>query len=463
VVIDSIGGYRLIRKLGEGPRAQVFLAHPHREADDVIPAAIKIFHPGVSEESITLEAEALSRGAGPHSLELLDLTTGPGGVPALILTRCANGSVGRLIRERSDLRPGEAITILAPIALTLGRLHVSGATHGAIRPDSILFDQSRTPTLACFGNARLIDSGMPAAGRDAQPGLQSDLEAMRALATLVLEDVHDDAAANLVEWLNGCVPGESGWLEALVGHLFELAEPLAIDLRGDYASVAQAPPSRLMRTDPVPEAPTLRAPALLDLPDFVLRLIPDNLTVSGLLRNVRAVFSSVRPRFWVTAGIVTATLLVAIVAIPPSNSDAVPAPAASPVSLPGSPETAGLRETPRPSETLGPSDTDDPAAAAIFLLAQRQVCITELSLLCLDAVDHPDSAASIADQSLLGELQSGAEIPTAWAVAPSEVTVIERLGDSAIVRLGDPIGSEPVSLLLVRGELGWRIRSYLQR
>ena len=457
MVIDSLGGYRLIRKLGEGPRAQVFLAHPHREADDAIPAAIKIFHPGVSEESITLEAEALSRGAGPHSLELLDLTTGPGGVPALILTRCANGTVGRLIRERPNLRPGEAITIMAPIALTLGRLHVSGATHGAIRPDSILFDQSGAPTLACFGNARLIDSGMPAASRDAQPGLQSDLEAMRALATLVLEHVHDDAAANLVEWLRSCVPSESGWLEALACLLFDLAEPLALDLRGDHASVAQAPPSRLMRADPVSEAPTLRRPALLDLPDFVLRLIPDNLAVPGILRSVRTVFSSVRPRFWVTAGIVAATLLVAVVAIPPSNSDAVPAPASSPVSISGSPEAPG------PSETTGPSDTDDPAAAAILLLAQRQVCISELSLLCLDAVDHPDSAASIADQSLLGQLQNGAEVPNAWAVTPSEVTVVERLGDSAIVRLGDPTGSEPISLLLVRSEMGWRIRSYLQQ
>ena len=463
MVIDSLGGYRLIRKLGDGPRAQVFLAYPHREADDAIPAAIKIFHPEVSEQSITHEAEALSRSLGPHSLELLDLTTGPGGVPAFVLTRCANGAVGRLIRERPDLRPGEAITILAPIALALGRLHVSGVTHGAIRPDSILFDQSGTPTLACFGQARLIEPGMPAAGRDSQPGLQSDLEAMRVLALLVLEQVHDDAAALLVDWLESCIPAEPGWLDALAGLLFDLAEPLAIDLRNEHAPITRLVPTRLTHADPVDEAPVPQRPALLvDLPDFVQRLIPENLGVSPLLHSVRRListvrFSSVRPRFWVAAGLVAVTLLIAVVAIPQGTSDAIPSPSGSPESMPGLAETTGQGSAP------WSGDIDDPAAAAVFLLAQRERCIAQLSLLCLDAVDQPDSAASIADRSLLGHLQNGAENSTAWAVTPSEITVIERLGDSAIVHLGDPAGSEPVSLLLVKSKEGWRIRSYLQQ
>lgn len=457
VVMDSLGGYRLIRKLGDGPRAQVFLAYPYREADDAIPAAIKIFHSSVSDESITLEAEALSRGAGSHSLELLDLTTGPGGAPAFILARCANGTVGRLLRERPDLRPGEAITVLAPITTTLSRLHDSGVTHGSIRPDSILFDQSGAPTLACFGNARLIESRMPDAGRDAQPGLQSDLHAMRVLAKMVLERVHDDAASGMVEWLKSCFPGEPGWLNTLTGLLFDLAEPSAVDLRDNNTAVARASPSRLEHMDPPGEAPMRRRPVVVDLPDFVLKLLPEHFTGSGLLLSIGRFCSTVRPRFWVLAGLAVTSLVAAVAVVPHGGFDTMPGPAASPIS------TSGPRKSVQPSATFGPTDADDPAAAAILLLAQRQRCIEELSLLCLDAVDQPGSTAAVSDQLLLRELQNGAENPTAWAVPLSEVSVVELLGDSAIVHLGAPTGTEPASLLLVKGERGWRIRNYLQQ
>jgi len=43
---------------------------------------------------------------------------------------------------------------------------------------------------------------------------------------------------------------------------------------------------------------------------------------------------------------------------------------------------------------------------------------------------------------------------------PPAVELVQRLGDSALVFLGP--GTEPASLLLVKGEAGWRIRDYLE-
>jgi hypothetical protein len=65
-------------------------------------------------------------------------------------------------------------------------------------------------------------------------------------------------------------------------------------------------------------------------------------------------------------------------------------------------------------------------------------------------------------------MQGGAEAPP--AIRSDGLQLIERLGDSALVSLGvasslenadaDP-ETQPASLLLMKGEAGWRIRDYL--
>src|SRR5690606_5655524 len=118
---------------------------------------------------------------------------------------------------------------------------------------------------------------------------------------------------------------------------------------------------------------------------------------------------------------------------------------------------------PTASRPAGGASGDDPAAAAVALLAERDRCVRELSVLCLDGVGQPGSAALAADQQLVRDLQAGGELPEPWLASLAQVTVIERLGDSALVSLGDVADSEPASLLLMQGEAGWRIRGYLER
>lgn len=101
---------------------------------------------------------------------------------------------------------------------------------------------------------------------------------------------------------------------------------------------------------------------------------------------------------------------------------------------------------------------DDPLAAAVALLERRDACIAELSLLCLEEADQQGSAALADDRAGLEVLRAGeeAELP---AVAPVDAALVERLGDSALVRLGPQ--TAPASLLLVRSEAGWRIRDWV--
>ena len=141
---------------------------------------------------------------------------------------------------------------------------------------------------------------------------------------------------------------------------------------------------------------------------------------------------------------------------------------------------------------------DDPIAAASALVEARQGCIRSMSIVCLDSVAQQGSVAMDDDVALIRALQAGAEPPAASAlgatdmphsasvVAPSEQTapsehtpsgeqtpsggalfeLVERLGATALVEIRSTDSAvtgetATASLLLMKGEAGWRIRSYV--
>jgi hypothetical protein len=110
---------------------------------------------------------------------------------------------------------------------------------------------------------------------------------------------------------------------------------------------------------------------------------------------------------------------------------------------------------------------DDPATAASALLRVRAGCLAAESVVCLDSVDQAGSAALAVDGYTVRLLQQGARTPAGPDYGTHTATVAERTGDSALVTLtpaspGAPadIGpeSQPASLLVIKGEAGWRLR-----
>ncbi|MEP6480708.1 MAG: protein kinase [Rhodoglobus sp.] len=440
--MDLHGGHRIVRKLGEGQRAEVFLAHPQRDEGRVV--AIKVYRPGVSDASIATEIEALSRASGEHSLMLRDLTTAPDGAPTLLLERLPGGTLARLLRGRTRLHPGEATTILAPLALALRRLHLAGVVHGAVRQDAVLFDHVGAPVLACFGNAALIAPGQPPASLDAEAGVGIDLHAFANLAGAVLAAVDGPAARDLADWVVASpVPSTDPWLDQLADRLFNLGLPQPVDFTSDPAP-APVPlvPARLVRGAPVaphePPSPTF--------PPWVARLIPHD--AAEVIERLRGSLRVVRKRVWVVAGAVVVAFAAALVLVPQGGSAATPQPSAS--------------ASVAPVIDDGPVTGDDPVVALVALLQARERCIRELSVLCLDSVGQTGSAALAADEALIRSLQAGGESPQPLTVQAAQVTIDERLGGSVILDL-DAGDTEPASILLMKGEAGWRIRDYLQQ
>ncbi len=94
-----------------------------------------------------------------------------------------------------------------------------------------------------------------------------------------------------------------------------------------------------------------------------------------------------------------------------------------------------------------------------MLLVAREQCIRDLDDACFDDIDQAGSAAREDDRALIDEILAGEGAGVVPELDPKAVVLEQRLGDSALVSLGPD--SEPASVLLVKGEAGWRIRDYV--
>jgi hypothetical protein len=498
--VDIVGGYRLVRLLGSGERAEVYLGHAgSADATAASTAAIKVFRGGASERSIGEEIGVLARTASPHLLRLCDVATAPDGRPCAILPRLSSMSLARLLADRSSLGAGEAITILAPLGAAVAGLHRERAVHGAIRPGTVLFDGRGAPVLACFGRAAGFGAagGFGTAGATApatvaeladEPRVAEDLEALAALAELVLGRVTGGAADGRVsalrDWLGATDPGANAgrFAEELSGRLFELAPAAPVDFTRPIAPGPGMVPGRVIASTPgaMPQqhadppqqaAATVSHGRLAGIAVGLLRNAAAQLPIGAArLERVRGVVASVRKPFWIAGLAGAAAIVVALSLMPLSGgADAAAGAAASPAAA----STSAASRSASPREAAGTSGDgagvkgavggDDPAAAVAALLRSRKRCILKRSVLCLDGVDQPNSSALEDDRYLIRSLAGGGTVGAGQSFAGAEATLSERLGDSALVTLqgGDPPVPEGAALLIVKGPSGWRIRDIL--
>ncbi len=148
-------------------------------------------------EAAVREAAVSARMAAEHVLGVESCTALPGGRVALVMPLMRGGSLARLVRARGHLSPGEVVTVLAPLAGALGRLHAAGVVHGDVSPGNVLLDLDGRPVLADLGVGRVVgDAPAPVWGTPghtapevligAEPSPAADVYALGALGWLCL-------------------------------------------------------------------------------------------------------------------------------------------------------------------------------------------------------------------------------------------------------------------------------------
>ncbi|WP_161972350.1 protein kinase domain-containing protein [Glaciihabitans arcticus] len=448
-----VGGFSLVRKLGEGAAAEVFLGFAGSGAAPLT-SAVKVYRAG--GRAGDREVEALGRIAHPHVVRLRDIASGPSGEQCLLLERLELGSLATLLAERSTLSAGEAVTILAPIAAALDVLHTSGVAHGAVSSSRVLFRATGAPVLAGFARCTLFAPDLTVAILAERADVRADRAALAGVVRVVLER----AGVSSFDWLDAVqaegFPDPLG--EELVERLFTLADSSPVRFGADVSQPQLVPARAVAPTGAVDELqPRSALVGGLGIPAWLLETLDGSPfarareKLTGALRGVR------RPLWWVF-GAVGAALVAALVLVPQGSGERVAsraAPTETPIAI--------------DQGAVGPVTADDPVAALVALLQARERCLRDLSVLCLDQVLEPGSSALDADAAIIRELQAGGETRDDSTLEASAPALVERLGDSALVSLGadgtgtDTAGadSKPASVLLMKGEAGWRIRGYV--
>ena len=162
--MPTVGGYRLLRHIGEGGMGVVHLA----EAPDGHRAALKVLRPNVvgDEESrrrLAQEVESLRHVRSSHVAEVLDAD--PWGEVPYVVTRFVPGqSLHEAVAQQGPLQGDDLEGVAVGLLLAVQDVHLAGVLHRDIKPTNVVLDDW-SPVLIDFGLARLAeDPGLTATG-----------------------------------------------------------------------------------------------------------------------------------------------------------------------------------------------------------------------------------------------------------------------------------------------------------
>jgi serine/threonine-protein kinase len=158
--------YRVIRRLGGGGMADVFIAE---HAQLARPVVIKVLHPHLARdaevaERFRREAEAAARLVHPHICGILDYGATED-VVYTVMPFFEGGSLADLIQKNRYVDAVRTASVGAQVACALDYAHRRGVIHRDVKPDNVLFDEDGNAIITDFGiatarfHARLTASG----------------------------------------------------------------------------------------------------------------------------------------------------------------------------------------------------------------------------------------------------------------------------------------------------------------
>jgi serine/threonine protein kinase len=185
--VRHIGRFRLLRELGRGAQATVWLAHDPRLDREV---ALKLFHPAADAHAVSdwlHEAHAVSRLTHPHIVPVFEAGEAAG-PPYLVFEFVAGPTLAEARRQRPQWPPREAVTLMLDVLDGLAAAHAQGIVHRDLKPSNVL--------LGADGRARVMDFGIAARMTGSAGGPGHDSARAKAPA---------DATA-------GCIVGTPGYI-----------------------------------------------------------------------------------------------------------------------------------------------------------------------------------------------------------------------------------------------------------
>ncbi len=238
---QQLGSYRLLRLLGRGGFAEVYLGqHVYLNSQ----AALKILQIVLNDEDIegfAKEARTLASLTHPHIVRVLDFAV-KNGTPFLVMEYAANGTL-RQRHPYGTLLPVETIiSYVRQVASALQYAHDQRLIHRDIKPENMLLGATGEILLSDFGLA------MPASHTVDQSTQAMEISFAGTTPYLAPEQLQGkpqpasdqySLAVVVYEWLCGKRPFNGSPLEIAIQHISKPPPPLREQLPGISSSIEE--------------------------------------------------------------------------------------------------------------------------------------------------------------------------------------------------------------------------------
>src|SRR6266568_8378274 len=227
---QRLGNYRLVRLLGQGGFAQVYLGEHQRLGTQ---AAIKLLSTHLSDDEVEkflAEARIIARLEHPHIIRILDFDVEQD-VPFLVMSYAPNGTMRRRFPKGTRLPLDIILTYLKQAADALQYAHVTKLIHRDIKPENLLLGRQNEMLLSDFGIAIVAHSSRS----------QSMQEIIGTVSYMAPEQIQgkprpasDQYALGVIvyEWLSGSPPFHGTTAEIAPQHLHADPPPLREQVPG---------------------------------------------------------------------------------------------------------------------------------------------------------------------------------------------------------------------------------------
>src|ERR1700694_1293571 len=215
---QQVGKYRLLRLLGRGGFADVYLGeHLHLKNQ----AAIKLLHTQLSGSEINdflLEAQTIARLEHPHIVRIFDFEVQEG-IPFLVMSYAPNGTLRDRYPKRTRLPLSSIVVYVTYIADALQYAHDEKVVHRDIKPENILLGRRDEIMLSDFGIAIVAQSSL----------YQSTKDVAGTMGYMAPEQIkaHPRPASDqyslgvvVYEWLSGQLPYQGTAIEVAAKHIY---------------------------------------------------------------------------------------------------------------------------------------------------------------------------------------------------------------------------------------------------
>src|SRR5205085_5047785 len=221
---EQLGNYRLVRLLGEGGFAEVYLGehiYLHRQA------AIKVLHTqltGKEKDKFQAEARTVAHLKHPNIVQVLEFGI-DGDVPFLIMNYAPNGNLRQRHPHGKRLPLPTVLHYLKQVTGALQYIHDQKLIHRDIKPHNMLLGADNEVLLSDFGLALLALSSR-------HESLQGLVGTITYIAPEQLQGkprlASDQYSLGVViyEWLSGELPFQGSFTEIASQHVLMPPPPL---------------------------------------------------------------------------------------------------------------------------------------------------------------------------------------------------------------------------------------------